>query len=383
MANGKPDLSPLHERWQHALSEFLERAAATRLELDRNIADLAGGNADQTQLDALTHDTHQLAGSGGTFGFPEISRLAKTAERLLLAGPEAITESINAVQVLSLYLGEVVAGKHASQTTPDFSNAAPVEASAPARHAPRQRRVLIAEDDVVFAALIGDMFGDEIDVHTVHDGDEVVAAVRRLTPDVLLLDDGLPNLRGLDLIEALHRDGMTRDMGVVMLTANAAPDSVLRAIQAGAVDYLVKPVDPVALVRTIRERLDNSRTSVLLIDDDPLVLQLLRDGFRNSGCLVSEAADGETALEMVANEKFDLLVLDRMMPGLDGSAVLHRLKSNPQTRSIPVIILTARGGADESLAFLRRGVTDFITKPFNPDEVVLRGLRILERADAR
>lgn len=382
MANGKPDLSLLHERWQHALSEFLERAGTTRLELDRNTASLVDGSADQTQLDVLINDTHKLAGSGGTFGFPEISRLAKAAERLLLAGPGSDLESIAALQALSAYLGDVVAGKYTSETTPDFSEVERAEAPELAGRAARQRRVLIAEDDVVFAALIGDMFGDEIDVHTVHDGDEVITAVRRLTPDVLLLDDGLPSLRGLDLIEALHRDGLTQDMGVVMLTANAAPASILRAIQAGAVDYLVKPVDPVALVRAIRERLDNSRTSVLLIDDDPLVLQLLRDGFRNAGCLVSEAADGATALDMVAAEKFDLLVLDRMMPGLDGSAVLHRLKSDQQTRDIPVIILTARGGADESLAFLRRGVTDFITKPFNPEEVVLRGLRILERANA-
>ena len=382
MANGKPDPSPLHERWQHALSEFLERASTTRLELDRNTASLAGGNADQTLLDALVTDTHKLAGSGGTFGFPDISRLAKAAEQLLLAGPGARAGAIAALQALSAYLVEVAAGQHTSQTAPDFGKTQRDEPLAPVPRTARQRRVLIAEDDVVFAALIGDMFGTEIDVHTVHDGHEVVEAVRRLTPDVLLLDDGLPNSRGLDLIEELHRDGMTRNLGVVMLTANAAPDSVLRAIQAGAVDYLVKPVDPVALVRAIRERLDNSRTSVLLIDDDPLVLQLLRDGFRNAGCLVSEAPDGETALDMVASEKFDLLVLDRMMPGLDGSAVLHRLKRDQQTRDIPVIILTARGGADESLAFLKRGVTDFITKPFNPEEVVLRGLRILERANA-
>ncbi|WP_417494248.1 response regulator [Maricaulis sp.] len=230
MVNSKPDLSLLHERWQHALSEFLERAGATRLELDRNTASLVDGSADQTQLDALINDTHKLAGSGGTFGFPVISRLAKAAERLLLAGPGSDAESIAALQALSAYLGDVVAGKHTSETTPDFGEAERAKAPEPAGRAVRQRRVLIAEDDVVFAALIRDMFGGEIDVHTVHDGDEVIAAVRRLTPDVLLLDDGLPNLRGLDLIETLHRDGMTRDMGVVMMTANAAPDSILRAI---------------------------------------------------------------------------------------------------------------------------------------------------------
>ncbi|WP_306016315.1 PleD family two-component system response regulator [Oceanicaulis sp. MMSF_3324] len=112
-----------------------------------------------------------------------------------------------------------------------------------------RHRILIAEDDLIFANPLEQLIGDEVQVHTVHDGKAVLQAIADIQPAMVLLDDGLPNVSGLDLVEALHASGLTRDIGVVMLTGNGATASMLRAIRDGAINHMVKPVIPKRLIQ--------------------------------------------------------------------------------------------------------------------------------------
>jgi DNA-binding response OmpR family regulator len=109
-----------------------------------------------------------------------------------------------------------------------------------------------------------------------------------------------------------------------------------------------------------------SRKKVLAVDDSPYMLALMRLTLTGERCQVLEAVDGGRALDLAAAERPDLVLLDVMLPGLDGLAVCRSLKADPATSTIPVIMLTARGRPNDVDAGLAAGASDYITKPFSP-----------------
>jgi DNA-binding response OmpR family regulator len=113
-------------------------------------------------------------------------------------------------------------------------------------------------------------------------------------------------------------------------------------------------------------------SKILVADDDRLLRGLLEHKLAVAGFEVDIAEDGGAALELARTMKYDLLVLDAMMPVMDGFEVLRRLKDDPDTSSLPVVMLTARRGEHDVLDALERGAAEYLTKPFIPDELVLR-----------
>lgn len=115
---------------------------------------------------------------------------------------------------------------------------------------------------------------------------------------------------------------------------------------------------------------------VLVIDDEPDVLMLCRVNLELAGHEVVEASNGEDGLELALAERPDAIVLDLMLPKLDGISVLEALRSDEQTRDVPVILLTAKTQREDRRAAWRAGCTEYLTKPFSPVELV----KIAERA---
>lgn len=117
--------------------------------------------------------------------------------------------------------------------------------------------------------------------------------------------------------------------------------------------------------------------SVLVADDDELLVQLLTHKLTQAGLSVRSVGDGEEALEAVAEDPPDLIVLDGMMPGLDGFEVLRRLKESEDYRHIPVVMLTARKLESEIVSGLSLGADEYLIKPFMPEELIVRINRLL------
>lgn len=116
---------------------------------------------------------------------------------------------------------------------------------------------------------------------------------------------------------------------------------------------------------------------VLVVDDDATVREVVVDYLRAAGHEVREAVDGSGALAAVRDERADLVVLDVMMPGLDGLEVCRRLRV---TSDVPIVLLTALGSEQDRVVGLEIGADDYVTKPFSPRELVLRVDSILRRA---
>src|SRR3954454_3657940 len=116
---------------------------------------------------------------------------------------------------------------------------------------------------------------------------------------------------------------------------------------------------------------------ILVVDDDPKIVALVRTYLEREGLAVVEASDGQAALAAVALENPRLIVLDVMLPQVDGLAVLEALRRTSRT---PVIMLSARGQTDDRIVGLELGADDYLAKPFSPAELVVRVRRLLERA---
>jgi DNA-binding response OmpR family regulator len=116
---------------------------------------------------------------------------------------------------------------------------------------------------------------------------------------------------------------------------------------------------------------------VLVVEDDPTVLEVAASYLRSAGFIVDTATDGFEALEVAKDTSPDLIVLDRMLPGIDGAEVCRRIRLSS---AVPVILLTALGATDDRIVGLEAGADDYVTKPFSPRELVLRVQSILRRS---
>jgi two-component system, OmpR family, alkaline phosphatase synthesis response regulator PhoP len=121
------------------------------------------------------------------------------------------------------------------------------------------------------------------------------------------------------------------------------------------------------------------RQTVLVVEDEEDILELLRFNLAKEGFSVSCAATGEDALKLARAEAPDLLLLDLMLPGIDGLQVAKRLKEDPATRNIPIVMLTAKGEEADIVAGLELGADDYITKPFSKKVLVARLRAVLRR----
>ncbi|MEV4685639.1 response regulator transcription factor [Streptomyces kurssanovii] len=119
--------------------------------------------------------------------------------------------------------------------------------------------------------------------------------------------------------------------------------------------------------------------SILVVDDDPTVAEVVTGYLERAGFAVDRAADGPQALRLAAGRRPDLVVLDLMLPGMDGLEVCRRLRAGEQAAPVPVIMLTARGDEDDRILGLEVGADDYVTKPFSPRELVLRVESVLRR----
>ena len=120
------------------------------------------------------------------------------------------------------------------------------------------------------------------------------------------------------------------------------------------------------------------RKRVLICDDDPLLLDLVRHRLSSRGYEVEVAEDGAEALSSIEISPPDAVVLDAMMPVVDGYELLRRLRARPETAAIPVIMLTARRQEEDVLSALQLGADDYMVKPFIPEELVVRLGRLLD-----
>jgi signal transduction histidine kinase/DNA-binding response OmpR family regulator len=226
----------------------------------------------------------------------------------------------------------------------------PAGASAQADGRPR---LLVIEDDAEAAALLeGHLGEDGYAVEIAASGEEGLRRVRSGTPPALIcLDIRLAGeVDGWGVLAQLKEAADTAGIPVLVCTAYGGRGD---ASVLGASDFLAKPFTAEQLRATVGRLLPAGGRSVLVVDDEEPVRRLIVETLGGFGLELREAADGEAALEQVAAALPDAIVLDLVMPKLDGFAVLERLQEAPETRTIPVVVLTAKSLSPGERMWLR------------------------------
>lgn len=124
-----------------------------------------------------------------------------------------------------------------------------------------------------------------------------------------------------------------------------------------------------------------SKERILIIEDEPNIIELVAYNLEKEGWLVSKAQTGEEGWEKIQAEHPDIILLDLMLPGIDGMEICRRTRQNKLTRDIPIIILTAKAEEADRVLGLESGADDYVTKPFSPRELIARIRAVLRRAD--
>jgi two-component system phosphate regulon response regulator PhoB len=124
---------------------------------------------------------------------------------------------------------------------------------------------------------------------------------------------------------------------------------------------------------------DSMAANILVVEDEPAIQELIAASLARAGYLVERAADAQEAYVSVREAVPDLILLDWMMPGMSGIDLARRLRAEPKSRSVPIIMLTARSGEHDRIAGLESGADDYITKPFSPRELLARIAAVLRR----
>ncbi len=250
-----------------------------------------------------------------------------------------------------------------------------VAAPAPAAPAPASGSgplVLVVEDDPMARDLLKRLLSREgYTVRCAENGREALAMAREFLPRLITLDVMMPSMDGWSVLTGLKQDLATREIPVVMISMG---DDRKLGLSLGAADYLTKPVDRDRLLETLRRHSHGPRHA-LVVDDLASNRELFHRLLEKEGWSVSEAIHGRDALGKVQAQAPGLILLDLMMPEMDGFEFLAALRALPAHAETPVIVVTAKDLTEEERARLRLGVSSIVQRNRANDEALLAMLR--------
>jgi CheY-like chemotaxis protein/nitrogen-specific signal transduction histidine kinase len=238
--------------------------------------------------------------------------------------------------------------------------------------------VLVIDDDATARELISDhLKADGFSVATAAGGVEGLKLAKELRPIAITLDVMMPDLDGWSVLAALRQDADLAEIPVIMVTI---VDEHRRGVALGAAGYLTKPIDRERLHRVIsRYRASTRPTHILAVDDDQIQRERISGWLEGPHWVVQEAANGREALARLQQNRPDLILLDLMMPEMDGFAVVAALQKEPAWRDIPVIVITSRDLTASDRDRLNSVVQTVLVKDtFRPTELVERIRRLID-----
>jgi PAS domain S-box-containing protein len=225
----------------------------------------------------------------------------------------------------------------------------------------RSNTVLVVDDDPTVRDMMRRHLAREgFHVVTASDGEEGLRIARRIVPCVITLDVVMPKKDGWDVLKTLKSDTTLAEIPVVMLTI---VDEKNKGYTLGASDYIIKPVNRDHLLTVLdRYRASGSACRVLVVEDDPDMRKRLRETLGDDGWEVDEAENGRIALYRLAKSRPDLILLDLMMPEMDGFEFLAELRKAREYHDIPVVVVTGADLTEEDHRNLNGGVEKILNK---------------------
>ena len=200
--------------------------------------------------------------------------------------------------------------------------------------------VLVVDDDAKVRDLLSRFLGRKgYHVRTAANGKEALSLAESLRPDAITLDVPMPGMDGWAVLSALKNNAELSEIPVIMLSI--VEDRRI-GFSLGAADYLIKPVDRDKLLSTLHKHCPGKQRRVLVVEDDAPTRKMMKAILENEKWSVDEAENGLVGLECVASAIPDVILLDLMMPVMDGFDFLSEIRANENWRGIPIIVVTAK-----------------------------------------
>lgn len=275
---------------------------------------------------------------------------------------------------------------------------------------PSRTRVLVVDDEPRNIKLLSAHLNAEgYEVLAASNGEEALQMAGSENPDLILLDIMMPEMDGFEATRRLKVDPLTQHIPVVLVTSLDGSESRVKGLDAGADEFLTKPVNRAELLvrvrallrmkqmqdellnrREIASRLNNNgragsadHATVLVVEDDLRMGKQISDILRSSGYQTVEAISIAAAREVVAHIMPDLILLDRLLPDGDGLVLLDEWKADAQLSNVPLIIITGISDLNRKIEGIEHGADDYLIKPIENNEMLARIRAGLRRSSAQ
>ena len=321
---------------------------------------------------------HRIAGNAAMYGYDQLGLTARDLEYSLRLSKEARDPDDILAKLVRLINSIVRISKSSVKNELEISERPEVIRSFETPRAANKPVILMVGGSNHLYRMVSGLLRLEADFLHCETAESALILIESDPIDIVVIEEYIEDGSGFDLVNSLRDLPDYGRTPILMALLRDEPGSMIRAYQSGASACISKPFGPHELSQVIREQIDRQTPGVLLVDDDPVVHSLLKPRFEKEGFQVWTAENGQSALNVLNDKTPALIVLDRMMPGLNGAKVLSHVKSDPNLSVIPVIMLTTDSGGEEGHDWLSRGAADFVAKPFSPAEVVLRALRQID-----
>ena len=253
------------------------------------------------------------------------------------------------------------------------------------------QKILTVDDSKTIRLIVAKAFKDyDCDIFEAANGVEGLSAAAKDRPDIIILDLTMPVMDGAEMLGKLKMNAELKSVPVIMLTAEAGRENVLRIAKLGVRDYLIKPFKEEMLVERVRRVIDlktrgeeaptkrfDDALKVLLVDDKPVIVEHIRKSFEDTAWKLQSCSTPAQAIEFCNATIPDAVLVSLSLPEGGGFSLFQSLRASPRTKTTPVFALSVKTAAEEQGKAQQIGFTGIITKPIDAADVKTKISRAL------
>ncbi len=214
--------------------------------------------------------------------------------------------------------------------------------------------ILVVDDEIPARELLASYLDSEYRIVMAESGSEAVKRAQQLRPDAITLDVFMPGGNGFETLVALRKATETANIPIIVVSI---VDQRQVGFALGAADYLIKPIRKPVLLETLRKHVPapaDDHAAILLVDDDPKTLELLEEILRKAGYETQSVQSGAKALEVLSSKIVSAVLLDLMMPSMDGFELIRHMREQATLKELPIFVMTAKTLTQEEITLLGR-----------------------------